>query len=120
MNRFNGAITFSLWKFFQLPYRQFEPKELQWGHNFFVMEILMDCDESLGWTGFNGAITFSLWKFSFTFGGVAMNNTLQWGHNFFVMEIVPSARTFPTEISLQWGHNFFVMEIRNWEFTNDR
>ena len=37
---------------------------LQWGHNFFVMEICTASAISLySSLGFNGAITFSLWKF---------------------------------------------------------
>ena len=35
---------------------------LQWGHNFFVMEILIPPRAPLQLPGFNGAITFSLWK----------------------------------------------------------
>ena len=37
---FNGAITFSLWKFFYLGVLPCCMNWLQWGHNFFVMEIL--------------------------------------------------------------------------------
>ncbi len=61
---------------------------LQWGHNFFVMEILH------------------------TSGTVVDLSKLQWGHNFFVMEIWNFLlRGTLDEEELQWGHNFFVMEI---------
>ena len=36
---FNGAITFSLWKLVQQLRINAGPESLQWGHNFFVMEI---------------------------------------------------------------------------------
>ena len=38
-------------------------KKLQWGHNFFVMEIIKrKSGKGIDIDGFNGAITFSLWK----------------------------------------------------------
>ena len=81
---FNGAITFSLWKF-TIPLGEIRKVVmLQWGHNFFVMEIssgngvlimlqwghnffVMEISLPQSWQGqlvhcFNGAITFSLWK----------------------------------------------------------
>ena len=68
---FNGAITFSLWKFVA-----------NQGH----------CSK-VGIKGFNGAITFSLWKFVANQDClVGWYNGLQWGHNFFVMEIYDSTR----------------------------
>ncbi len=61
---FNGAITFSLWKFPSVVGDVSLPNSLlQWGHNFFVMEIFSlqgTCTQQQ--KSFNGAITFSLWK----------------------------------------------------------
>ena len=38
-------------------------ESLQWGHNFFVMEIPHTiCARAISQKSFNGAITFSLWK----------------------------------------------------------
>ena len=43
------------------------PSSLQWGHNFFVMEICIDkSKEACEIASFNGAITFSLWKLAIT------------------------------------------------------
>ncbi len=62
--------------------------ELQWGHNFFVMEIKNVGNlATLSMISFNGAITFSLWKFSLADSVINSQLLLQWGHNFFVMEI---------------------------------
>ena len=65
---FNGAITFSLWKFFAvLPEEHHRHR-------------------------FNGAITFSLWKSPYAGFQPRLQLQLQWGHNFFVMEIRKESR----------------------------
>ena len=64
ISTFNGAITFSLWKY--------EIEE----------------DETVESRPFNGAITFSLWKFSKSSALHLWAFSLQWSHNFFVMEIM--------------------------------
>ena len=62
--------------------------ELQWGHNFFVMEISLRLFPARGFVFcFNGAITFSLWKLLVDLKWEMLKLVLQWGHNFFVMEI---------------------------------
>ena len=84
---FNGAITFSLWKL-ECPQGQIvQFYMLQWGHNFFVMEIMMHWLKQ------------------------KLEVELQWGHNFFVMEIKQAVILAIKPFWLQWGHNFFVMEI---------
>ena len=60
---FNGAITFSLWKFGKAK----------------LICLVSSC--------FNGAITFSLWKYAMQNVETKTIQVLQWGHNFFVMEI---------------------------------
>ena len=60
---------------------------LQWGHNFFVMEMI--CHICI----------------------IEQIYLLQWGHNFFVMEISIFLGHLCALLVLQWGHNFFVMEI---------
>ena len=67
---FNGAITFSLWKFEHYEISIIEFDVLQWGHNFFVMEITIETQITRTKRCFNGAITFSLWKLKFTNEGV--------------------------------------------------
>ena len=86
---FNGAITFSLWKLAKWSAGNITTRSLQWGHNFFVMEISAILKKSQSPT------------------------ELQWGHNFFVMEIAGQPQLKTTMDMLQWGHNFFVMEIEN-------
>ena len=84
---FNGAITFSLWKSIHEAIHFLFCHFLQWGHNFFVMEIIM----------------YDL--------ADIIPDSLQWGHNFFVMEIINMQCKFHLSFILQWGHNFFVMEM---------
>ena len=84
---FNGAITFSLWKYKTKGDTWDQDCTLQWGHNFFVMEISL--------------MPLYSWYIP----------KLQWGHNFFVMEIVLNLVIRVVLHELQWGHNFFVMEI---------
>ena len=87
-------------------------ESLQWGHNFFVMEILpptvcfLECHYR-----FNGAITFSLWKFTYFDDGhvptVSFNGAITFSlWKFFYLGVLPCCMNW-----LQWGHNFFVMEI---------
>ena len=61
---------------------------LQWGHNFFVMEMHQQSNyfQQTDYS-FNGAITFSLWKLNEKPKEEEEEERLQWGHNFFVMEI---------------------------------
>ena len=108
---FNGAITFSLWKLFPDVEQKAAPTPLQWGHNFFVMEILeilayLCPNPTLQW----GHNFFVMEIFLFS-KKVKLLTKLQWGHNFFVMEIATTELTEGTMFTLQWGHNFFVMEI---------
>ena len=61
---FNGAVTFSLRKYYSLHKDLIHDEKLQWGRNFFVTEIH-------GRDRQGGQL-----------------NKLQWGRNFFVTEII--------------------------------
>ena len=97
-------------------FSEIDISSLQWGHNFFVMEISPTSDLVKNASGsFNGAITFSLWKYPLAHPTSSHIGALQWGHNFFVMEIAIKNSKYPSfSMYLQWGHNFFVMEISVW------
>jgi len=70
INRFNGAVTFSLRKCICIAILMSRVTALQWGRNFFVTEI-------------GTTIVF-----------VSVIDQLQWGRNFFVTEITKLLRWY--------------------------
>ena len=93
-------------KIFPMRYR------LQWGHNFFVMEIRIVVRCILFQNpGFNGAITFSLWKSFSNCCTYLIIYCFNGAITFSLWKCVYRYGLVPTLVKLQWGHNFFVMEI---------
>ena len=86
---FNGAITFSLWKFgyYRHIFRHWYRFNGAITFSLWKSKYRMEFYNSFNC--FNGAITFSLWKLALRFPKRAFSLSLQWGHNFFVMEIQP-------------------------------
>ena len=60
---------------------------LQWGHNFSVMDIMIEIREQVVDWCFNGATTFQLWILKKDYVYNWVYDVLQWGHNFSVMDI---------------------------------
>ncbi len=109
---FNGAITFSLWKYYFERTSNPYDRGFNGAITFSLWKFLPRYDHLFGFESFNGAITFSLWKSAIPATVKKSLISLQWGHNFFVMEIIDRFLNVLEIVGLQWGHNFFVMEIR--------